>query len=167
MGYENNLLSEWVVEGVWHSKQSLKMLQGWSTTLHCGAFKRDDHVQVLKLPPTLMKVFLHLRLSTSWILPTPLCCEKHIPIWNLLVQPNNIDKTYKRLHNVCSDMMMMGIDDYRSWRLEWHVMSWYWYAWHDRVWQCHANVPYVMFRSISCTYHVGDVLWCISCNNVL
>ena len=68
----------------------------------------------------------------------------------------------------CSDMMMMGINDYtppppyyRSWRLEWHMTSWYWYVWHDRVWQCHANVTYVMFRSILCAMvHIMLVMYC-------
>ena len=95
---ENNVLSEWVVEGVWRSKRSLEMLQGWSTTHRRGASERNDHVQVLKLPPTLLKVFLHLLWALHEFYQHLYIVEKHIPIWNLLIQPNNIDKRHKRLH---------------------------------------------------------------------
>jgi hypothetical protein len=59
----------------------------------------------------LMKTFLHMCLSTPRSLPLlPLNHEILEPIRNLPLHLNNIEKTSKRLHNECTDMMMVGIN---------------------------------------------------------
>ena len=137
---ENNLVSD-VVEGAWHSKWLSKMLEGWSTAYHCNTSRRND-------PPTLMKFFMHLHLSTPSSLPMPSNCEILYPIQNLYVHPDNIKKTSKRLHNECNIWWwcppLITSPFQESQRLAWHMMSWCSYTWQ-------ANVQYVMFQVIVCS----------------
>lgn len=133
------------MEGARCSKRSSKILREWSTTHHHSAFVHND-------PPTLMKTFLHLYLSTPRSLPLPLNHEILEPIWNLPLHLNNSEETSRRLHNECSDMMMMGINDKCPplQELEVDVV-------HDimqlvcMTWPWHANVPCVMTQLITCS----------------